>query len=97
MDNTSVDQKDLLAVEVTYVNAPENLDDAIQRVLKVEMLLEDLSRAVEIAQITGQLNLLESFRTSAEDYLKDKIVIVQPEGPANITIITNETEEDKVD
>ena len=92
MTTTSVDEKDLPALpEVEYANAPETLEDAIQRILHVEMLLEDLARAVEIAQVSGQFNILDGFRTSAEDYLTGKITVHRPDlGDFKVTVIEGE-------
>jgi C4-type Zn-finger protein len=97
MSNTAVNEKDLPAIpEPTYVNAPATVEEAVQRLLQVEMLLEDLSRAVEIAQITGQINLVEGFRNSADEYLKTKIQIEQPDmGDFKVTIVTNDKEDAK--
>lgn len=95
---TEVANKDLPDIpKPTFVNAPETLEDAIKRILQVEMLLEDLSRAAEIASITGQFNLVEGFRNSADEYLKGKIQIEQPDmGEFKITVITDDkTEKEK--
>jgi len=79
----------------TYVNAPETLEDAVQRILQVEMLLEDLSRAAEIASITGQYNIVEGFRSSADEYLKGKIQIEQPDmGEFKLTVIEGKISDD---
>ena len=61
--------------EVTYTNAPKRLKPAIERLAEAERLLEDLARAVEIAEVTGQIALTSVFRTAAEEYLKDKLAI----------------------
>lgn len=94
-DNTAVSEKDLPAIPMpTYVNAPETLEDAVERLLHVEMLLEDMSRAAEIAAITGQFNIIEGFRTSADEYLKGKIQIEQPDmGDFKLTVITDDKTE----
>lgn len=97
-NTTEVEGKDLpVTPKPTYVNAPENLEDAIQRILFVEMLLEDLSRAVEISQITGNPNVTDVFYSNATEYLRDKIQIQQPEqGDFKITIVTDkETTEEE--
>jgi hypothetical protein len=95
-DNTAVSEKDLPAIPMpTYVNAPETLEDAVQRILQVEMLLEDMSRAAEIAAITGQFNIIEGFRTSAEEYLKGKIQIEQPDmGEFKLTVVSGKVSEE---
>lgn len=97
MTTTEVAKKDLPDIpEPAYINAPKTLEDAVQRILQLEMLLEDMSRAVEIAQITGQINLVESFYNSANEYLKDKIQIQQPDlGEFKITLITDEESDKK--
>ena len=43
------------------------------RLLSREQVLDDLARAVEIAEITKQFQLVTSFRQAAEDILKDRI------------------------
>jgi hypothetical protein len=97
MSNTAVKEEDLPQLpEVVYVNAPETIGDAVKRILELEMRLEDLSRACEIAAITGQFNLLDGFRTSADEALKSKIVIQQPDmGEFKVTIVTNDKEDAK--
>ena len=88
---SAVADKDLPKVlEVVYVNAPTTIDEAIARILELEMRLEDLSRATEIASMTGQYNILDGFRSSADESLKLKIVIEQPDfGDLKLTVITN--------
>lgn len=89
MDSTNVKESDIPALVPTYVNAPEDLDSAVQRILKAEMLMEDMARAAEIAQITGQWNILESFVSQANEYLAGKIQIEQPDhGPMKIRVVT---------
>lgn len=97
MSNTAVKEEDLPQLpEVVYVNAPETIGDAVKRILELEMRLEDLSRACEIAAITGQFNLLDGFRASADEALKSKIVIEQPDmGEFKVTIVTDEKEDAK--
>ncbi len=87
--------KDLkLGHQEKFLNAPETLELAIQRIMEVEMRLEDLARAVEIAEITGQLNMVEGFRREADECLKTKITIDRPipTETMKITLITNEKE-----
>lgn len=86
--------KDLKLAQEKYLNAPETLEEAIQRIMEVEMRLEDLARAVEIAEITGQLNMVEGFRREADECLKTKITIDRPipTETMKITLITNEKE-----
>ena len=45
------------------------------RLITREQTLDDLARAVEIAEITKQFQLVSSFRQSAEDQLQDRIVV----------------------
>jgi cell fate (sporulation/competence/biofilm development) regulator YmcA (YheA/YmcA/DUF963 family) len=49
------------------------IDDLQERLLRAEDLLQDLSRAVEIAQYSGQYQLVDSFRQSAETHLQDRL------------------------
>ena len=45
------------------------------RLLAREQALDDLARAVEIAEITHQFQLVTSFRQTAEDQLQDRIIV----------------------
>ncbi len=44
------------------------------RLLHTEDALEDLARAAEIAEITGQIEMMSTFVNQANDLLKDRIV-----------------------
>ena len=65
--------------EVEYANAPQTLDEAVDRLARAEQLLEDLARGAELAEITGNKNLTTVFRVAAEDYLQDKLVVKEEE------------------
>jgi len=88
-----IDLGDLMPKD-NYLNAPADMDAAIQRIMELEMRLEDLARAAEIVEITRQFELFEGFRKAAEDALVNKITIDRPipEEKMKITIITNEKE-----
>ena len=75
----------------TYLNAPEDLQSAIDRIVELEIRLEDLSRAVEIAEITQNISMVEGFRREAEATLTNKITIDRPvpKDKMKITILTN--------
>jgi hypothetical protein len=45
------------------------------RLLEREQALDDLARAVEIAEITHQFQLVTSFRQTAEEQLQDRVVV----------------------
>jgi hypothetical protein len=96
MSTTQVAEKDLPpAPEVKLINAPATLEDAIKRIMEVEMRLEDLSRACEIAVITRQFEIVEAFTQSANESLINKIVMEQPSlDDFKLTVITDEKEED---
>lgn len=47
-----------------------------ERLLAREQALDDLARAVEIAEITKQFQLVTSFREAAETMLQDRIVVL---------------------
>lgn len=57
-----------------YTNAPETLDDAIERLVRAEFLLEDLARGAELSEITKDSRLTHVFRIAAEEYLETKLV-----------------------
>jgi hypothetical protein len=92
--NTSVEDKDLPESHVQkteYFNAPTTIEQAIERIMEVEMRLEDLARAAEIAGITRQYNILEGFVNSATACLESKITINQPSAEdLKLTIVTDE-------
>jgi hypothetical protein len=75
-----------------YLNAPADMQDAIDRIMELEMRLEDLARASEIVEITRQFELFEGFRREAEAALEKKITIDRPipTEKMKITIITND-------
>ncbi len=77
-----------------YLNAPADMDAAIERIMELEMRLEDLARAAEIVEITRQFELFEGFRQAADQALVNKITIDRPipEEKMKITIITDEKE-----
>lgn len=84
-----------LANASEYVNAPKDLGTAIERIMQLEFVLSDLARASEIASITGQHHLTESFRDVANEMLKTKVEIKeQDHGPFKLTIVTNDKEAD---
>jgi len=91
MDSTAVKEDDLPAIPQPILhNAPEDLESAIERIMMLEMKLDDLSRACEIAVITQQLELVDAFKRAADEVLKDKITIEQPsQEDFKITIITD--------
>ena len=45
-----------------------------QRLLHTEDALEDIARAAEIAEITGQVEMMGTFVTQANELLKDRII-----------------------
>lgn len=84
-------EEELAATKQAIENAPESYLDAVKRIMEVEMRLEDLSRAVEIAEITGQINLVEGFRKAADESLEKKITMKRENtGDLNITVVTGE-------
>lgn len=80
-----------------YLNAPTDMQDAIDRIMELEMRLEDLARAAEIVEITRQFELFEGFRKAADETLEKKITIDRPipEEKMKITIVTNDATEAK--
>lgn len=86
-----VDDKSLFGPKEKLLNVPETLEDAIARVRALEVALDDLSRASEIAQYSGQFEVLTSFRDVADALLVTKITVDHSEPTEmNITIVTNE-------
>jgi hypothetical protein len=59
--------------------------------MELEMRLEDLVRACEIATITRQMEMIDSFAQAAAESLKAKITIEQPTAEDfKITVITDQ-------
>ena len=85
-ENT-VEEQDMLdalkelaeANKVVYTNAPTDLDEAIERLYRVEILLEDLARGAELAEIVQDSKLTNVFRLAAEEYLVNKLQEVEKE------------------
>jgi len=60
--------------EITELDRAKELVAELQeRLIVREQCLEDLARAVEIAQVSHQFHIVTSFREAAEEQLKDKI------------------------
>jgi hypothetical protein len=86
---TAVEEKDIPPPSTVFHNAPETLEAAIERLMEAEMRLEDLARACEIASITRQMEIVEAFKTAADEYLQTKITINQPEtGDIKLNVVT---------
>ena len=93
MTTTAVNEKDLPVPEAKLVGAPETLELAVERIMELEMRLEDLARACEIASITRQFEMYESFVNAAQESLKTKIQIEQPSAEdLKLTVITDDRE-----
>lgn len=61
---------------VTELEAAQTTIAELQvRLLAREQCLDDIARAVEIAEITKQFQLVTSFREAAEEMLKERIEI----------------------
>ena len=90
VNSTAVAEKDIPpAPTPVYHNAPETLEAAIERLMEAEMRLEDLARACEIASITRQMEIIDAFKTAADDYLQTKITHNQPEtGDIKLNVVT---------
>lgn len=62
--------------EITEITtAQEIIQDLQVRLFAREQALDDLARAVEIAEITKQYHLVASFREAAEELLKDRLTL----------------------
>ena len=62
------------AMRPNFIGAPENLDDAIDRIVEVELRLGDLHRAAEIAVAVRDFTLIEGQMPEAEKCLEKKII-----------------------
>jgi hypothetical protein len=68
------------------------------RLLRTEDALEDITRAAEIVEITGQREMLSTWITQSNEFLKDRIVRPDSSIGADehkIVIVTDETKGNK--
>lgn len=80
---------------IKLVNAPETLEDAIERIMRLEMCLDDLARATEIAQFSKQYHLAETYIREAEELLEARIVIPEEDqGDFKFTLLEGEVSEE---
>lgn len=56
-------------------DARKVINDLQARLLAREQCLDDLARAVEIAQYSNQFHHVDSFRASAEEQLSDRLIV----------------------
>lgn len=79
-----------------FINAPEDLESAVERIMQLETALDDLSRATEIAVISRQFDLIDGFKNRADELLINKIIIEQPTSsePFKVTIVDIKPKED---
>jgi hypothetical protein len=69
-----------------------------ERLLLTEDALEDITRAAEIVEVTGQREILSTWIEQSNEFLKNRIV--RPDSSVSaeqqkITIITDETKDNK--
>lgn len=72
--------------------------DLQEKLLLTEDALEDMARAAEIAEISGQFEMMSTFVTQANEILVNRTVRPDTSVKAsdhNYTIITNEAESNK--
>lgn len=68
------------------------------RLLRTEDALEDITRAAEIVEITGQREMLSTWIAQSNEFLKDRIVRPDSSIAADehrLLIVTDETKENK--
>lgn len=71
------------------------IDTQQQRIWNLERALDDIARATEIAQYSGQYHVVETYRTEAEDLLKDRIVLPEIEqAEMKLSVVTGEVDKD---
>jgi hypothetical protein len=91
-DEPEMTQEELMKAMMpkpTYHGAPEDMDKAIDRILELELRLEDLHRAAEIAVAVRDFTLIEGQMPEADKTLEKKIVVEYPNaGPGPITVLT---------
>jgi hypothetical protein len=68
-----------------------------QRIFRLEQMLDDLCRSCEIAQYSQQYTITETYRTEAEEMLRDRIVlpeIAPTEGGMKLQIVTGQVSDE---
>lgn len=77
IEQTEIDStKPINPSEVTELEQAHTIIASLQtRLLAREQCLDDLARAVEIAEITRQFQLVTSFREAAEEMLKERVQV----------------------
>jgi hypothetical protein len=86
-----IDSKEIKGVK----KAREIVDAQQRRIWQLEIALDDLARACEIAQYSQQYNLTETFREAANELLEDRLVVPEEENkPLKIQIVTGEISDD---
>ena len=86
-ETTQVSEKQLPPVRTQILNAPKTMEAAIQRIMAVEMALEDLARAAELSQITGNPDMMTSFIATANEALTNRITFEHLTSDVKITVI----------
>ena len=69
-----------------------------ERLMLTEDALEDMTRAAEIVEITGQKEILSTWIAQANEFLKDRMVRPDSSVSADqqkILVVTDETESNK--
>jgi hypothetical protein len=69
------------------------IDEQQIRIFRLEQMLDDLCRSCEIAQYSQQYTVTETYRTEAEELLRDRIVLTEiapTEGGMKLQIVTGE-------
>jgi hypothetical protein len=69
-----------------------------EKLLTTEDALEDITRAAEIAEISGQFEMMSTFVSQANELLQDRMVRPDTSVKASdhtYTIVTNEAESNK--
>jgi len=89
-------------IDYTQIKASKKvlklIADLQERLLLTEDALEDITRAAEIVEVTGQREILSTWIEQANEFLKDRIVRPDSSIGADeqkILVITDETEGNK--
>jgi hypothetical protein len=89
-------------IDYTQIKASKKvlklIADLQERLLLTEDALEDITRAAEIVEVTGQREILSTWIEQSNEFLKDRIVRPDSSIGADeqkILVITDETEDNK--
>lgn len=79
-------------------DARKHIDDLQRRVFRLEYLLDDISRSVEIARFSRQYDVVDVYVREAQEILKDRIVLPEiDQSNTKYTIVEGQISQEQLD